>query len=181
MGKKADEHNVNTGINDHSLNEEQKYSDNITSTILQNLQEGVFFLNPKYEIEKYYSSSLEQILGVKNLKNKNFITLLENRIPEQIVINAREYLELMFKNDLDEEVINELNPLIETEFFFEDEWGIWKSSKYLSFNFKRVIEDNKVISLMATILDDSDKIILDEKLKQTEEHTQKQMEWLVNI
>ena len=69
----------------------------------------------------------------------------------------------MYRSDLDEEVINELNPLIETEFFYEDEWGIWTSSKYLSFNFKRVQEGEEILQLAATIQDVTEKVLLKKK------------------
>ncbi|MBN2365678.1 MAG: hypothetical protein JXL67_05895 [Calditrichaeota bacterium] len=142
-------------------------------TILKNVKEGIFFLSQNFEIKPDYSQSIENILGIYNLENKNFIILLENRIPSQIINNTREYLELMFREDLDEEVINELNPLVETEFFYEDDWGIWTSSKYLSFNFKRVIVNNKIEELFVSIKDATEKVLLSKKLKQTEEHTQK--------
>jgi hypothetical protein len=155
--------------------------DKVTDTILKNAAEGLFFLNEKLDINHYYSQSLEKIIGIPNLENRNFINLLENRVPAQIIDNTKEYLELIFRQDLDETVINELNPLIETEFFYEDEWGIWTTSKYLSFNFKRILESGKIAFIAVTIQDVSEKILLNKKLEQTEDHTQKQMEWLVNI
>ena len=153
----------------------------VTQTILKNAVEGIFFLNKRMEIQEHYSHSLEKILGIMVLKQKNFINLLENRIPSQIIESTKEYLELMYRSDLDEEVINELNPLIETEFFYEDEWGIWTSSKYLSFSFKRVLDSQEIVELATTIQDVTEKVLLKKKIQQTEEHTQKQMEWLVNI
>jgi len=153
----------------------------VTLTILANAGEGIFFLNREYEIHQYYSSALETILNIQDLENKNFISLLENRVPEQVINNVREYLDLMYREDLDEEVINELNPLIDTEFFYEDEWGMWTSSKYLSFKFRRVVENDAVVNLVGVVKDDSERIVLNKKLKLTEDHTQKQMEWLVNI
>jgi two-component system chemotaxis sensor kinase CheA len=150
-------------------------------TVLDNAGEGIFFLNREYEIYRYYSAALESILSIKDLENKNFISLLENRVPEQVINNVREYLELMYREDLDEEVINELNPLIDTEFFYEDEWGMWTSSKYLSFKFQRVLENDKILKLIGVVKDDSERNVLSRKLEQTENHTQKQMEWLVNI
>jgi two-component system chemotaxis sensor kinase CheA len=150
-------------------------------TVLDNAGEGIFFLNREYEVYRYYSAALETILSIKDLENKNFISLLENRVPEQVINNVREYLELMYREDLDEEVINELNPLIDTEFFYEDEWGMWTSSKYLSFKFQRVVENDKILKLIGVVKDDSERNVLSRKLEQTENHTQKQMEWLVNI
>jgi chemotaxis protein histidine kinase CheA len=98
-----------------------------------------------------------------------------------VIENTKEFIELMFRSDLDEDVIIELNPLTETEFFYEDEWGIWTSSKYLSFNFKRIIENNEINYLIVTTRDVTEKVLLTKKVQHIEEHTKKQMEWLVNI
>lgn len=153
----------------------------VTENILNNAEEGIFFLNKFLELNRYYSKSIERILGITNLEEKNFIDILENRIPSQIIENTKEFLKLMFQDDLDEEVIKELNPLIETEFFYEDEWGIWTTSKYLSFNFRRVKKSDSIKFLLTTVQDVSEKVFLNQKLKMTEDRTQKQMEWLVNI
>ena len=149
--------------------------------ILQHTGEGIFFLDRDLVIQEYYSKALQEILGISTFYGRNLINLLENRIPSQIIENTKEYLQLMFRPDLDEEVINELNPLVETEFFYEDEWGIWTSSKYLSFTFQRITQEKNILSLLITIEDVTEKILLSKKIQQTEEHTQKQMEWLVNI
>jgi len=162
--------------------EDGKYPlEKVTYNILKHALDGIFFLNDRMEIQPYYSQSLEKILGLVDFGRKNFINLLENRIPSRIIDSTKEYLELMFRSDLDEEVINELNPLNETEFFYEDEWGIWTSSKYLSFTFKRIIEEGVIVQLSSTIQDVTERALLKKKIQQTEEHTQKQMEWLVNI
>jgi hypothetical protein len=155
--------------------------ENINEKILKYVKEGIFFLNKELRITDVYSPTLENIFGMVELCNKNFISLLENKIPAQIIDNTREFLELMFREDLDEDVISELNPLTETEFFYEDEWGIWTSSKYLSFDFKRIIEEDRIINLVSTTRDVTEKVMLSKKIQHMEEHTKKQMEWLVNI
>ena len=149
--------------------EDRQYPlEKVTNNILKHVLDGIFFLNDRMKIQPYYSQSLEKILGLVDLGNKNFINLLENRIPSQIIDSTKEYLELMFRSDLDEEVINELNPLNETEFFYEDEWGIWTSSKYLSFTFKRIMEEGVISQLSSTIQDVTERALLKKKI-QTEE------------
>ncbi len=150
-------------------------------TVLQNTSEGVFFLDSQYTILTPYSRAAREMLSVENFDNSNFIALLENRIPEQIIENVREYLSLMFREDLDDDVIAELNPLSRIEFFFEDDWGLWTSSKFLSFRFNKIMVDNGVQALLVIVKDNSEAVQLKNRLKENEEHTQKQMEWLVNI
>ncbi len=153
----------------------------ITSNLLKHSGEGLFFLNHDLEVQQYYSVKLEEILGVRELANNTFITLLENRVPEETIKQTHEYLEILFREDLDEATVSELNPLVETEFFYEDEWGLWSSSRYLSFRFKRIYESNAIKALIGIVKDISKTIHLARQLTESEDHTQQQMEWLVNI
>jgi len=87
----------------------------------------------------------------------------------------------MFREDLEEDTILELNPLKMVEFHFENRWGLWTSSKYLTFKFKRVVNDARIVKLIATVKDITKSVNLSRKLEEVEETTQKQMEWLVSI
>ena len=55
------------------------------------------------------------------------------------------------------------------------------SSKFLSFKFKRVVRNKKVVELIVTVIDITDQIILRQQLMESEIKTKKQMEWLLNI
>jgi two-component system, chemotaxis family, sensor kinase CheA len=149
--------------------------------ILHAIEEGLFFLNPEYEIEENYSASLETIIDHKLNAGQSFISLLEHRVPENIISNTLEFLSLMFRSDLDEETITELNPLHISEFHYENRWGLWTSSKFLSFKFKRVSSEGAITKLICTVEDISKQILLSKKLEEIEKTTDKQMEWLVCI
>jgi two-component system chemotaxis sensor kinase CheA len=149
--------------------------------ILQALEEGVFFLNQNLQLAGEYSSSLEILIDQKLTPGQNFQILLENRVPDNIINNTHEFLSLMFRSDLDETTIRELNPLQSVEFHYENRWGLWTSSKYLSFKFKRVIKEKEVIKLICTVKDITKPVTLTKKLDEFEEITKRQMEWLVNI
>lgn len=156
----------------------KKEADNI----LQNVEEGFFLLNRQVEIKSQYSKSLETILYEKNLANKNFIKILKQNVSPKTFIVAKEYIELMFKDNIDEEVINELNPLIEIEFNPQSADGIWTPLKHLSFKFNRISDKNgKTIELIATVNDITDHVVMSQQLEKSEAHTKKQMEWLLSI
>lgn len=149
--------------------------------IIQALDVGLFFLDSEYKIQEGYSTALEKILNQQNLKDQNFIEILENKIPEGVINNTQEYLELMFREDLDEEIINEMNPLLKSEFHFENEWGIWEFSKHISFKFNRVMNKGKIDSLICIVKDISVEDNLEKQLKRMKENAKKQMDWLVKI
>ncbi len=149
--------------------------------IIQTLDFGLFLLAANFNIQDNYSLVFEEIINQKNLVDQNFIKLLENKVPENIVSDTREYLNFMFQEDLGEKTINELNPLASVEFHFEDQWGLWTTSKHLSFKFKRIVEDAKIDRLVCTVKDISEEIAKKNQLKKAGENLTKQMEWLVNI
>ena len=144
--------------------------------ILGALEEGVLFINDKLEITEEYSSSLEKIIDQDVKFGQPFVSLFTNRVPENIVNNIVEYMNLMFKDDLDEETINELNPLNVVEFHFENRWGLWTSSKYLRFRFNRLLRGKKIAGLITTVTDITKQIALSKKLEEIEKDTGKQME-----
>ncbi len=149
--------------------------------LLNALEEGVLIINENFEISGEHSVSLEKIIDQEIQEGKTFLSLFANRVPENIVNNTFEYLNLMFKDELDEETVNELNPLNVVEFHFENRWGLWTSSKYLCFKFNRLIRNKKIVGLITTISDITKQISLSKKLEEVEKNTDKQMEWLVNM
>lgn len=152
-----------------------------TDDILNNVEEGLFLLSSDFVIGSQYSMALEKLLRESNLANLNFLNILENKVSKEIINNTQDFLRLMFTADVDEETLRELNPLQEVEVNFTDESGAWICSKFLNFNFKRICEGPKILNLIITVVDVTEQVILSKKLKISEERTQNQMEWLVNI
>ena len=75
-------------------------------TILECTEESMFFIDAKLNIELQYSKSLEKAFNQKKLSNQSFLSLLEDRIPNSVIKDTQEYIELMFKDELDTEIIN---------------------------------------------------------------------------
>ncbi|UCF65461.1 MAG: hypothetical protein JSW33_06420 [bacterium] len=152
-----------------------------TDDILNNVAEGIFLINSGLEVGSQYSHVLEDMLHEREISGKNFLQILDQKVEGTIVKNTQEYLNLMFKQDVDEFTLQELNPLLEVELNLKDERNVWMSSKFLSFNFKRICENNLIQNLIVTVTDITEQVVLARKLKMSEERTQHQMEWLVNI
>jgi ligand-binding sensor domain-containing protein/signal transduction histidine kinase len=152
-----------------------------TDDILHNVEEGIFLLNSRFEIGSQYSRVLDKMLHEQEISGKNFLDILDKKVKSNIVKNTREYLDLMFKGDVDEFTLLDLNPLVEIELNLTDENNAWMRSTYLSFNFQRICEENKIQNLIATVTDVTEQVVLAKRLRISEERTQHQMEWLVNI
>jgi ligand-binding sensor domain-containing protein/signal transduction histidine kinase len=149
---------------------------------LKNVEEGLFLLNPQFEIASQYSLELENIFNEKNLANRSFIDILSNKITEKEIDSIKEYLELMYNDAVEEDMLDELNPLTELMVNIEDINRIWSDYKYLTFKFRRIKNNkDKTIELIATVKDITNQIKLSKKLVETEAKSKKQMELILNI
>jgi ligand-binding sensor domain-containing protein/signal transduction histidine kinase len=150
-----------------------------TDDILQNVDEGLFLLDNKYSLGTQHSAFMEELFEQKGLQNINFLDLLKNKIEDEHIVSTRRYLDLMFKNDVDEEMLDMLNPLVEIKMKFNSKI---KKVKYLAFKFRRIYDDKKnILELITTAKDITEQVLLAQDLKEAEEQTDRQMNWLLSI
>jgi CheY-like chemotaxis protein len=163
-------------------NKELEESKANTDNILENVKDGLFLLDNELNFKPQYSLILEKIFLQKNLGNSNFISYLDKKIPDKLKLACKDYLELMFRDDIHEKTIEELNPLTEIETKFENGSKGSDILKILSFNFKRVSKnENKIGEIIATVRDITDKVNMLKKLQDSEENSKKQMELAFSI
>jgi Amt family ammonium transporter len=153
-----------------------------TDKILHNVINGLFLLDRDLNFKPQYSFALEKILLTNNLANTNFIEFLDNKIPDKIKSSCKDYLDLIYQDNMPETTLDKLNPLNEIELTFDQIGSEEKSTKTLNFSFKRIYNNNQEIDeIIATVVDITDKIILAKKLKDSEDQYKRQMEMAFNI
>lgn len=154
-----------------------------TDRIMQTVGQGLFLVHKEgneYKISNQYSKALEDMFANKALANKDVISVLKKGLPDSGVKKATDYLELMFKPEIKEAVMNNINPLRETEINFDEDGGPAKQ-KFLQFKFQRIMGEGIIKHLMASVTDVTKQILLDRRLKETEEKNAGQMEMLFGI
>jgi ligand-binding sensor domain-containing protein/signal transduction histidine kinase len=153
-----------------------------TDNILNNIEEGIFLINSKFEIESQYSAALEKIFEEEKLARKKFHDLMENKVTHKMYTSITEFIELMFDDNVDEKTITDLNPMSEIKLTFQSDDGKWTKNKHLSFKFRRIKNDrNETQELIVTVNDLSDQIRLAKELEESQEYSKKQMEWTLSI
>ncbi|RMI27466.1 MAG: PAS domain S-box protein, partial [Calditrichaeota bacterium] len=148
--------------------------------ILRTVQEGLFIIDREGKIGSQYSAALESILEETNLAGRNLKHYLESRLPERLLNSALDYLNLMFDPALKEKLIRDVNPLQEVEVFFEDGNGQYRS-KFLSFQFRRIMEEGEITGLLVSVTDVTRRVQLARQLEATESRAKQQMELLLGI
>jgi signal transduction histidine kinase len=153
-----------------------------TDNILNNIEEGIFLINSKFNIESQYSATLEKIFEEQKLARKNFLQLMENKVTHKMHTSITEFIELMFDDNVDEQTITELNPMSEIKLTFKSDDGKWILNKHLSFKFRRIRNDmDETRELIVTVNDLSNQIRLAKELEESQEYGRKQMEWMLSI
>ena len=151
-----------------------------TDSIMHNVEEGIFLLNSDLTISSQYSRILEEFLQDYNLAGRSFIALLENKIPEKLLKAVKDYLEMLFRPNINSELFNEINPLDKVELNFEGGNSFF-NSKHLEFKFSQIIQENDKIVVISTVKDITEEVELNKKLKIEKDKTNKQMESLFQI
>jgi two-component system chemotaxis sensor kinase CheA len=147
----------------------------ITDKILNNVQEGLFLVNEKFEVESKYSDALEKILGETNLASKSIVQLLEQRVTKIPSKEIKQYLSFMFNDSIDEDTLITLNPLSEIAL------NVNGSYKEVQFKFKRVGYRGKTVDLLCTLNDITEQKRLKKNLEESRSEVKKQMEWMLGI
>lgn len=151
-----------------------------TEDILRTTQEGLFLLDPQYIIGTQHSRVLEGIIGTAEFSGTSFFALLQPMVTEKTLATAREYLELLFKHDVKEKLVTDLNPLNCVQIFYGQGTGK-PETRYLEFGFNRVKEGKQITHLLVTVNDITQRINLERSLKETEARTRDQISMLIEI
>jgi two-component system chemotaxis sensor kinase CheA len=147
-----------------------------TDNILRNVEEGLFLINKEMQVASQHSAELNNILEEKNLANKNLLHVLSKRISEKNLNLTRRYLDLLFDDKHDEEMLNSMNPLIEVELRNN------RKRKYLTFRFRRIKNyNNKTTELIATVSDVTKEVNLARSLAEQKADSKRRMDWLLSI
>lgn len=162
--------------NDQALERAQKE----TADILRTTQEGLFLLDPEYHIGTQHSRVLEGILGTSQFAGANFFSLLQPMVSDKTLTTAREYLELLFKHDVKEKLVSDLNPLNCVQILHGQDSGR-PETRFLEFGFNRVKEAGRISHLLVTVNDITQRINLERSLKETEARARDQMSMLIDI
>lgn len=162
--------------NDLALERARKETDDILNTT----QEGLFLLNPDYTMGSQHSRALEKIFGRQSFAGVDFFALLAPMVSDKTLATAREYLDLLFKHDVKEKLVTDLNPLNCVQTLVAPASGK-PETRFLEFGFNRVREQGTITHLLVTVNDITQRVNLERSLKETEARARDQLAMLIEI
>ena len=152
----------------------------MTDSILDNVQEGLFLLDPDMRIAPRYSAALSNILSQKELAGASFPGLLSSITPQKTQELTSRFLKLLFQADKPDSVIAKINPLKEVEASFASRSGQLEQ-KFLTFTFERIREGGEIRHAMVTVADVTPRVLLAQQLRQSQQRMERQAELLLSV
>ena len=151
-----------------------------TDDILETVTEGLFLLDSEYRIGSQHSAALQDIFRRENLAGVNLIELLRGIVPETTLNVARDYISLYFGGRVNENLVDDLNPLNEVEVHFAGD-GSQFQTRYLGFQFRRVLVDQELSHLLVTVNDITARAALERELQVSRARSTAQLDMLMDI
>lgn len=147
-----------------------------TDNILANVDEGLFLLDKDLRLGKQYSKELESILYEISLSSRPLIDILKNKISSKDVDSVKRFLDLLFDEQNDADMLQELNPLVKIPMH------IGGLEKYLTFKFKRIFnQDGHISHLITTVNDVTREVMLAKSLEESRVENKRKMDWMLSI
>jgi signal transduction histidine kinase len=141
-----------------------------TEEILANVREGLFLLDARLCIGGKYSASMQEIFREPIAPGADFLAILGRMVPPATLESARDYLQLLFGDRVKEALVQSLNPLSEVEV------QAGTQSRFLSFQFNRVIDGGAISHLLVTVQDATSRVQLAAELQLAKSRARSELE-----
>jgi signal transduction histidine kinase len=142
-----------------------------------NLDDGILLVNKNLVIQGEYSKSLETLFCGEKLAGLDFVNFLAHYLSEAKAKELRDHMPLVFARGNDD-IVKSLNPL-ESERFDIDTGGRVER-KYLSFKFSKIAHGDAEL-ILVSIGDITDRVELEQRIRQEEEARAGEIEQLLSI
>lgn len=151
-----------------------------TGRIMETVQEGLFLVDQDGLIGEYHSRALLEIFRRTEISGENFFDILKRLLSEKMFNTTKDYFALLFDITKKEKTVLKVNPLGEIEINFVNPQGGF-TNRHLGFNFRRILEDGKVVRVFVAVRDITKQIELEKKLREAEKHKERQLDILLGI
>jgi two-component system chemotaxis sensor kinase CheA len=114
-----------------------------------NLKVGFFLMDKQYLIQGQYSTALEKLFSVNDLRGKNFINILSDSLNKKEIETLKDYFDMIVNRSFDKELLDDINPIQELN-YVSVETG---DRKTLNCGFTSVSRGRKDVYILGNILD----------------------------
>lgn len=151
-----------------------------TDLIMQTVTQGLFLMTPDYKIDGQYSKELEAIFRTSELRLFSALSLLQRHLTDDMFNTVRDYFGLLFDATKKERTVLKVNPLAQIEVNFANPDGGYLT-RYLSFNFRRIVVDDKIARVFVAVNDVTERVELEQQLRSAETAKERQFNFLLGV
>jgi len=150
-----------------------------SEVILENVQQGIFLLDKEFRISNQYSKAMEVIFDNLTIANENFASFMRPLVIPRDLEALEMFMRHLFNDDMDEDVVNQLNPVEQVKIFTDNEGII--TTKYVRILFSRVIREGEIQNILVTISDETESVLLQQHIDEAEANKKVETEQLLSI
>lgn len=150
---------------------------NQTSNILETVGEGLFLLDRHLLVNGAHSRSIDTLLGQGPINGRHFIDVLRKLVPEKALDTTRKFLDLLFGERVNPNLMRDLNPLDRVEVEFKEISGS-TSKRMLEFQFSRVKDSGSEPLALVTVADITRVVRLEAQLDDARQKARKDLDVL---
>jgi two-component system chemotaxis sensor kinase CheA len=157
----------------------QKQVDDIFATV----REGLFLVDRDLRLGAAHSGSLMSLLRAATPAGAKLEDLLRPLVDDKTLQAATRFLGLLWKDKINEELIDSVNPLSQIEAHFARPQG-GRDTRYLSFSFRRVRSkagQHGADTVLGTVADITDRVLLSQELEQVRAEHETQAAMLLQV
>ncbi len=147
--------------------------------VFGNIHQGIFLLDKNFRISKLYSKATEHIFGTTNVAGEHFSSFMRPLILPRELEALEMFMRHLFNPEMDEEVVNMLNPVEQVKIYTESKGVI--ASKYIRISFTRIVRKGEIRNVMVTVSDETEAILLHQHIEEAEKKRKQETEQVLSI
>ncbi|WP_258102970.1 nitrate- and nitrite sensing domain-containing protein [Marinoscillum sp. MHG1-6] len=151
----------------------------VSMLVFKNIHQGIFLLDRNFKMSKLYSKAMEKIFGVNKIAGENFSNFMRPLIIPRDLEALEMFMRHLFNEDMDEDVVNQLNPIEQVKIFNEINGVV--TTKYIRVNFTRIWGKNRIVNVMVTVSDETESVLLQKHLEEAEKQKKQETEQVLSI
>ncbi|MEO9871837.1 nitrate- and nitrite sensing domain-containing protein [Ekhidna sp.] len=151
----------------------------VSMVVFENIQQGIFLLDKEFKISKFHSKAMKEIFSNERIAGENFSNFMRPLILPRELEALEMFMRHLFNEDMDEEVVNQLNPIDQVKIHTEQDGIV--STKYIRVEFTRIFRKEKIQNIMVSVSDETESILLQQHLNEAEKKKQQETERVLSI
>ncbi|WP_462249534.1 nitrate- and nitrite sensing domain-containing protein [Ekhidna sp.] len=151
----------------------------VSLVVFENIQQGIFLLDKEFKISKFHSKAMKEIFSNDRIAGENFANFMRPLILPRELEALEMFMRHLFNEDMDEEVVNQLNPIDQVKIHTEQNGIV--ATKYIRVEFTRIFRKEKIQNIMVSVSDETESILLQQHLDEAEKKKQQETERVLSI